>query len=111
MSPRKKSLSILLPFPFLMYNLKLSMSLIEDTESLYIRDGLKLFIPPTRQPFVPSGKSNILLKSGELHLGLSKDKAETRAILEKVQELENQGYQFEAAEASFELLMKKELGK
>ena len=28
-----------------------------------------------------------------------------------VRELENQGYQFEAAEASFELLMKKELGK
>ena len=35
----------------------------------------------------------------------------TRAILEKVRELANQGYQFEAAEASFELLMKKELGK
>ena len=58
-----------------------------------------------------SGKSNVLLKSEELHLGLSKDKAETRAILEKVQNLENEGYQFEAAEASFELLMKKELGK
>ncbi len=58
-----------------------------------------------------SGKSIVLLKSEELHLGLSKDKAETRAILEKVQELENQGYQFEAAEASFELLMKKETGK
>ena len=58
-----------------------------------------------------SGKSNVLLKSEEMHLGLSKDKAETKAILEKVQDLENQGYQFEAAEASFELLMKKELGK
>ena len=58
-----------------------------------------------------SGKSNVLLKSEELHLGLSKDKPETRAILEKIQNLENQGYQFEAAEASFELLMKKELGK
>lgn len=58
-----------------------------------------------------SGKSNVLVKSEELHLGLSKDKPETRAILEKVQELENQGYQFEAAEASFELLMRKEMGK
>lgn len=58
-----------------------------------------------------SGKSNVLLKSQELHLGLSKDTPETRAILEEVQNLENQGYQFEAAEASFELLMKKKLGK
>jgi 2-isopropylmalate synthase len=58
-----------------------------------------------------AGKSNVLLKSEELRLGLSKDSPETRAILEELQNLENQGYQFEAAEASFELLMKRELGK
>ncbi len=58
-----------------------------------------------------SGKSNVLFKAKELHLGLTKDTPATRAILEKIQNLENQGYQFEAAEASFELLMKKELGK
>lgn len=58
-----------------------------------------------------SGKSNILHKSAELGFDLSKDRAETRAILEKIQDLENQGYQFEAAEASFELLMRKMLGK
>lgn len=58
-----------------------------------------------------SGKSNVLAKSAEMHLGLTKDTPATRAILEKVQNLENQGYQFEAAEASFELLIKKETGK
>jgi len=58
-----------------------------------------------------SGKSSVLLKAKELHLSLGRDTSKTRAILQKVRELENQGYQFEAAEASFDLLMKKELGK
>ncbi|MBI4372946.1 MAG: citramalate synthase [Candidatus Omnitrophica bacterium] len=58
-----------------------------------------------------SGKSNVLLKAKELNIDLDHTAAHTRAILEKVRDLENQGYQFEAAEASFELLMKKELGK
>ena len=58
-----------------------------------------------------SGKSNVMLKAKELHIELNQDTPHTRSILQKVRELENQGYQFEAAEASFELLMKKELGK
>jgi 2-isopropylmalate synthase len=58
-----------------------------------------------------SGKSNVLLKARELNVKLDKNTSEIRAILQKVAQLENQGYQFEAAEASFELLMKKELGK
>ncbi len=58
-----------------------------------------------------SGKSNVLLKAKELNLELGQDTPHARAILTKVRELENQGYQFEAAEASFELLLKKELGK
>ena len=58
-----------------------------------------------------SGKSSVLLKAKELNIDLDRDMPHTRAILQKVRELENQGYQFEAAEASFELLMKKELGR
>jgi 2-isopropylmalate synthase len=42
---------------------------------------------------------------------LATDKALARKILEQVQQLENEGYQFEAAEASFELLVKKALGR
>lgn len=57
-----------------------------------------------------SGKSNVLLKAKELNIPLHKDAPHTKAILQKLSELENEGYQFEAAEASFELLMKKELG-
>ncbi len=58
-----------------------------------------------------SGKSNVMLKAKELKIELDQNTSQTRTILQKVRDLENQGYQFEAAEASFELLMKKELGK
>jgi 2-isopropylmalate synthase len=58
-----------------------------------------------------SGKSNVMLKAKELDIDLDQNAPHAKAILAKVRELEHQGYQFEAAEASFELLMKKELGK
>ncbi len=57
-----------------------------------------------------SGASNIAAKVGK-KFDIENDKATLRRVLEKVQELENQGYQFEAAEASFELLLRKEIGR
>ncbi len=57
-----------------------------------------------------SGASNIAAKAGR-KFDLENDKAALRRILERVQDLENQGYQFEAAEASFELLVRKEIGR
>jgi 2-isopropylmalate synthase len=54
-----------------------------------------------------SGKSNICYKSDELGLALDKSSPESAKIVQKLKELENEGYQFEAAEASFELLVKK----
>jgi 2-isopropylmalate synthase len=57
-----------------------------------------------------SGASNIAAKAGK-QFDIEHDKATLRRVLEKVQELENAGYQFEAAEASFELLLRKEIGR
>ena len=57
------------------------------------------------------GKTNIMLKAQELDIELKKESPETRKILQKVQERENEGYQYEAAEASFELLIKEITGK
>jgi 2-isopropylmalate synthase len=57
-----------------------------------------------------SGKSSVLTKAGEYGYKLGKDTLETKKILMKLKEMENQGYEFEGAEASFELLMKKALG-
>lgn len=55
-----------------------------------------------------SGKSNILAKLEKSKI--DKDKKLASKILTRVQELENEGYQFEAAEASFDLLVKRILG-
>jgi len=52
-----------------------------------------------------SGRSNIIAKATKY--ALEKDDDLMRRILAQVVELENQGYQFEAAEASFDVLMKK----
>ncbi|MCK4437215.1 citramalate synthase [bacterium] len=60
-----------------------------------------------------SGKSNVLYKADQVGLDLRKDKSQTSAkkILKLLKDLEHRGYQFEAADGSFELLMKKALGK
>ena len=55
-----------------------------------------------------SGKSNILAKLEKTKI--AEDWKLAKKILMRVQELENEGYQFEAAEASFDLLVKKIIG-
>lgn len=57
-----------------------------------------------------SGVSNIANKAGR-KFDLENDKTTLRNVLEQVKNLENQGYQFEAAEASFELLLRREIGR
>jgi 2-isopropylmalate synthase len=57
-----------------------------------------------------SGASNIAAKAGK-KFDIESDKVVLRRVLERVQDLENIGYQFEAAEASFELLLRKEIGR
>ena len=54
-----------------------------------------------------SGRSNILMKAEEAGIPLEKDDPKVKAILEKLKALEKEGYEFEAAEASFELLVRK----
>lgn len=56
-----------------------------------------------------SGSSTVLAKTEKYNL--LHDKETARRIVDKIQALETQGYQFEAAEASFVLLVKKMLGK
>jgi 2-isopropylmalate synthase len=57
-----------------------------------------------------SGRSNILAKAEEFAINLDSKDPVTLEILEEIKEMENQGYQFEGAEASFELLMRRALG-
>lgn len=55
-----------------------------------------------------SGVSNIVYKAKELGLELPKGER-AKAILEKIKALEKQGFQYEGAEASFELLIRRTL--
>ena len=55
-----------------------------------------------------SGRSNIVAKTTKYQL--QNDNELMTKILDRVQDLENEGYQFEAAEASFDLLVKKVAG-
>ncbi len=54
-----------------------------------------------------SGMSNMLYKYKELNLKVDKQSPEVKRVLEEIKNLENQGFQFEGAEGSFELLLKK----
>jgi len=57
-----------------------------------------------------SGQSNILIKAEELGIKLEKGSPQAAAVLKRVKELENDGYSYEAAGGSLELLIRRELG-
>ena len=58
-----------------------------------------------------AGKSNILYKAREFGIDLDRETPDSRRILDQLKALEDQGFQFEGAEASFELLMERALGR
>ena len=55
-----------------------------------------------------SGASNLLAKNEKLRV--AKDKKLVRKILHSVQDMENNGYQFESADGSFDILVRKAMG-
>jgi len=58
-----------------------------------------------------SGKSNIIYKAKELGIELEPDNPLLPKIVEEIKKLEAEGFEFEAAEASLELLVYKLLGE
>ncbi len=58
-----------------------------------------------------SGRANVVYKAKEFGIDLDAQDPETMEIVKQLKDLENQGYQFEAAEGSFELLIKKAKGQ
>lgn len=57
-----------------------------------------------------SGQDNILIRAEQLGLPLAKGSKEAKAVLKRVKELEHEGYSFEAAGGTLELLIRRELG-
>jgi len=67
-----------------------------------------------RQTFVisdMSGQTNVLVKAAELGFPLEKGSAEVTEILNLIKQRESLGYEYEAAEGSFELVIRKSLGQ
>ncbi len=58
-----------------------------------------------------SGRSMILDRIREVDPGIAKDDAITDRIVKRLKEMEHEGYQFEGAESTFELVIRKQLGK
>ena len=58
-----------------------------------------------------SGRSALIAKISEVVPGLTKNSPELETLVGELKELEFQGYQFEAATASFEMVVLKELGR
>jgi 2-isopropylmalate synthase len=58
-----------------------------------------------------SGKNTIISRIKKVDPTLTKDSHETKEILDLLKKLEHEGYQFEGAEASFDLVIRKHLGK
>lgn len=57
-----------------------------------------------------SGAGNIIYKAKEMGVELSRESPALKRVVEQIKELEHQGYHFEGAEASFELILRKALG-
>jgi 2-isopropylmalate synthase len=54
-----------------------------------------------------SGRGNVLAKAREFGLELDKDDPQTRWLVDHLKQLEHQGYSYEAADASFEMLVRR----
>jgi len=54
-----------------------------------------------------SGRGNVLAKAREFGLELDRDDPHTRWLVQHLKELEHQGYSYEAADASFEMLVRR----
>ncbi|MUG43622.1 citramalate synthase [Paenibacillus woosongensis] len=58
-----------------------------------------------------AGQSNILSKAQEMGIKFDPENEETRQVISKIKDLEHQGYQFEGADASLELLLRQANGE
>lgn len=58
-----------------------------------------------------AGQSNLLFKANELNIQVDKSTPRAKEVIHKLKKMEHEGYQYEGAEASFELLLREGLGE
>jgi 2-isopropylmalate synthase len=58
-----------------------------------------------------AGQSNLVFKAQELKLDINLESEQSRLMIQQIKQLEHQGYQFEGADASLELLLREAAGQ
>lgn len=58
-----------------------------------------------------AGQSNVLSKAQDMGISLDPSSEQARKVIDKIKDLEHQGYQFEGADASLELLLREATGE
>jgi 2-isopropylmalate synthase len=83
--------------------IKVDPNLYQHMEPMLVGNDMRLLVSDM------AGRASIELKGAELGFDLSKDKELVTRITERVKRLESEGHTFEAADASFELLLLEEV--
>ena len=58
-----------------------------------------------------SGQSNVLFKAREMGIAVEEKSSALKNVLQEIKQREHKGYEYEAADASFELLIRRALGQ
>ncbi|MBX6372334.1 MAG: citramalate synthase [Acidothermus sp.] len=83
--------------------IKVSPDLYQHIDPALVGNDMRMLVSEM------AGRASVELKSRELGFDLSGDRETVSRIVERVKELEARGFMFEAADASFELLLREEL--
>jgi 2-isopropylmalate synthase len=58
-----------------------------------------------------AGQSNLVFKAQELNLDINLESEQSKNVIQRIKQLEHEGYQFEGADASLELLLREAAGQ
>lgn len=83
--------------------IKVDPDLYQHIEPKHVGNGMRMLVSDM------AGRATVELKSREFGVDLSGDDAALTRVLAKVKEMEQRGYTFDAADASFEMLLRREL--
>ena len=84
--------------------IKVDANLYQHTDPLLVGNDMRMLVSDM------AGRANIQLKGGELGYDLS-DRTLAASVTDTVKQREMEGYSYEAADASFELLLREALGR
>jgi len=84
--------------------IKVDPDLYQHTDPALVGNGMRMLVSDM------AGRASVELKAEELGVELGGDRALVGRVVDRVKEMEQAGYSFEAADASLELLLREERG-